>query len=229
MKKFDFLLLILLLSSYSCFAQKAEILKILAKHEINANVLDNNAKENAKNMRFSVKQTTESSNSYKVELAKYDGKKTAGQRWALQSVDGKMPGAGQVKAFLKAHPENIPIAPVDEESYRIIEDNEDGIIIRFGYLRDSLNKENSFLKDCTSKLFINRKTKLLEKQETQNNVPLKIKGIKVPKLLTIINFNYDKDTKKYLVLREQTNLVIQLLVITADNVVTSEYSNYEDQ
>ncbi|MCX2477019.1 hypothetical protein OQZ33_21980 [Pedobacter sp. MC2016-05] len=210
----------------NAFAQRSEVERVLSSYGISDVVLKSNPKENIKTTAYDLKQITSASSSEKIELASYDGSKAEGSRWELKSVNGKLPNTGQIKSFLKAHPDNPPIPVINEDTYKVVSKQDSMLIIEFSYLADKLTLENSFLKDCKGKLFINIKSKLLEKQEIENLTPLKIKGIKLVKLLTVSSFTFDKNLRCYVTSKEVTNFIIQLLLLTSDSVVTSEYSNY---
>ena len=199
---------------------------MFSRYGINMEVIENNAKENAKTMAYDLKQITSASSNEKIEFASYNGSKAEGSRWELKSVNGKPPTSGQIKSFLKAHPDKPPVPVIDEDTYKVVSQENNILTIEFSYLSNKLTNENSFLKDCKGKLFINIKSKLLEKQEIENLKPLKIKGIKLAKLLTVSSFTFDENLRRYFITNEVTNFVIQLLVLTSDSVVTSEYSNY---
>lgn len=218
-----FLLMFLSLTS---LAQRAEVVKVLNSYQIDAKVLNNQAKEKVKTLAFDLRQTTSFSTSEKIELAAYDGSKAEGTKWTLKSVNGKRPLAKEINSFIKAHPDHPPVATVDENSYKIISESNDKLVVEFSYLEASLTPENIFLKDCKGKLFVNKITKRIESQEVQSIAPLKIKGIKVSKLLTTSTYIFDRELGEYLITKETTNLIIQLLVMSSDSVITSEYSNY---
>ncbi|MCX2473782.1 hypothetical protein OQZ33_05520 [Pedobacter sp. MC2016-05] len=207
-------------------AQRSDVVKVLVRYQIDSNVLNNRAKESAKSMAFDLRQTTSLSTSEKIEIASYNGARADGSKWVLKSVNGRHPSDSEVKSFLKAHPEQVPVATIDQDSYKILSADHEKVVVEFSYLENSLTPENMFLRDCKGRIFINTNTKLLEKQEVQNQVPLKVKGIRITKLLTTSVYFLDQKSGVYLTREETTNLIVKLLVMTSDSVITSEYSNY---
>ncbi|MFC1226201.1 hypothetical protein ACFE6N_20525 [Pedobacter sp. BG31] len=227
MKTYTYTLLFIL-AAFTVKGQQSEVVKVLNRFQIDTSVLHHKAKENAAAMAFDLKQVTRTSASEKIALALFDGSKPDGNKWNLNSVNGKQPSLGQVKSFLKAHPVAPLIPVIDQNSYKIVSDKDDQLVVEFRYDADKLSPENLFMKDCKGQLFINAKTKLLEKQIIQNMAPLKVNGIKIAKLLTVSTFTFNQGLKQYLPLMETTNMVIQLLALTSDSEIISEYSNYKN-
>jgi hypothetical protein len=125
---------------------------------------------------------------------------------------------------MKTHPpDRIP----DEDSYKIVKEDQDHLVVSLKYNEASLDKEGAFMKDCISYLHINLRTKLLEKYETKSEKPLKIKILNVSSLNTEVNLHYSNEYKKYLVDNQKTAMTFRILGQTIESVIHDSFSNYQ--
>ncbi|WP_316838458.1 hypothetical protein [Pedobacter gandavensis] len=223
------LILITLLnfSVIASFAQKSVVLEAFAKHGIDTALLSTATKPRPDNYAFDLKYSSIASNKETVTLASYDPSKPEAERWTVISVKGKAPGKSEIKAFLKAHAKpQSQTARVDESTYKIEKENAEVLVISYKQDPASLPAEASFLKDCKLHMTINLKTKRLDKIQSLNEKPLKIKIFNAEKLDLVIKFNYNEMEKAYFVESEDLNLMVKFLGQLVPMETLSEYSNY---
>lgn len=95
----------------------------------------------------------------------------------MLDVNENTPTKKQIKKFNKAH--NITKlevnGQVDRASLRVLDDNPNTLVISFKYGRNTLPNKFSFLACCTGKAYINKRSKILERAEFTNDMPLKVK------------------------------------------------------
>jgi len=221
-------LLLLILSALPSFAQKSLVLKTFVKHGIDTNILDPTLRQKPKNYAFDLKYTSITSDKESVTLANFDPTKPEAERWAVISVKGKAPSQSEIKTFRKTHnaPENTA-GQVDDNSYKIEKETADLLVVSYKQNIALIPKEASFMKDCRLYLTINLKTKRLEKLQSLNEKPLKIKIFNAEKLDLLVTYIYDEAEKHYLTVSEDLNLMVKFLGQLAPMETISEYSNYK--
>lgn len=221
------LIVLLNLSVLASFAQKSIVLNAFAKHGIDAKLLETAVGQRPDNYIFDFKYTSISSNKETVTLAKYDPSKPVGERWIVISVNGKTPSKGDIKSFLKNHEkQQSQTAKVDESTYKIEKENAEVLVISYKQNPATLPAEASFLKDCKLHMTINLKTKRLEKIQSLNEKPLKIKIFNAEKLDLVIKFIYNEPENRYFVESEDLNLMVKFLGQLVPMETLSAYSNY---
>jgi len=226
MKKLLFLT-ILNFSVLMSFAQKSVILDAFTKYSIDPSILEMETKERPKDYMFDYKYTTITGNKESVTLAKYDPSKPEEERWTVISVKGKAAGASDIKAFRKNHSKPPVTARTDENTYKIEKENAESLVISYKQDAASLPAEASFMKDCRIYMTINLKTKRMEKLQSLNEKPLKIKIFNAEKLDLVVKYTYDEQEKRYFTESEDLNLIVKFLGQLAPMETISEYSNYK--
>jgi len=226
MKKISFYLLLLLISS-KAIAQKSVVLEAFGRHQINENILDPKIKQRPEDVAFDYKYTSVANDKEKVTIAKYDPSKAPDERWTVISVNGQGPSAGDIKSFRKDHSQVFNSAgKIDESSMKVEKETADELIVSYKVDAGSLPKASAFLKDCRNHLTINLKTKRLEKLQCLNEIPVKIKILKVQKLDLVIKYAYNEEQQRYLPMSEDLNLIVKFLGQEAPMETISEYSNF---
>lgn len=221
-----YLTLALMVFGSSAFAQKSETIKVLAKYNIEASVLDQNTTDNTQSYAFDLKQTTSAGGKDKIEIASYDPAKPEDDRWTLTSVDGQNPTNAQIKSFKNAHKTSTVGKKADDSSYKIVKDDKETVVISYKLDPALLDKDSGFMKDCITYLHFDTKSARMTKLETINEKPLRIKILNVPKLDTDVNFVYMAADKKYLPDNQKVMMTIKLLGQEVDTVIETVYSNY---
>jgi hypothetical protein len=226
MKRILFLI-ILNLFVLSTFAQKSVVLEAFKKYGIDPSILDPKGMQRPENYTFDYKYTTLTGNKESVTLAKFDPSKPEDERWTVISVKGKAAIASDIKAFRKNHSKPPVTSRVDENTYKIDKVNADLMIISYKQDPASIPAEASFMKDCKLYMTINLKSKRLEKVQSLNEKPLKIKIFNAEKLDLVVKLKYDENEKRYFTESEDLNLMVKFLGQLAPMETISEYSNYK--
>jgi len=221
------LLTVLNLAVLVSFAQKSVVLESFKKYGIDPSILDPKSTQRSEKYTFDYKYTTVTDNKETVILAKFDPSKPQEERWTVISVKGKAPSASDIKAFRKNHGKPPVTATIDENTYKIDKVNADFLIISYKQNPASLPAEASFMKDCKLYMTINLKTKRLEKLQSLNEKPLKIKMFNAEKLDLVAKYKYDENEKRYFTESEDLNLMVKFLGQLMPMETISEYSNYK--
>ncbi|TDQ11253.1 hypothetical protein [Pedobacter metabolipauper] len=226
MKKL-FLLTFLNLSVLVSSAQKSVVLDAFKKHGIDPSILDPASKEWPQNYKFDYKYTSVTGDKEKITLAKFDPSKPKEEQWTVISVKGKKPSTSDIKSFRKNQSKSPVSAKTDERTYKIEKENAEYLVITYKQDPASLPAEALFMKDCKLYMIINLKTKRLEKLQSLNEKPLKIKIFNAEKLDLVVKFTYNEQEKRYFTVSEDLNLMVKFLGQLAPMETISEYSNYK--
>lgn len=226
MKKLLFLSVLNLLVLMS-FAQKSAVLESFKNNGIDPSILDAKSTGRPENYTFDYKYTTVTGNKETTTLAKFDPSKPEEERWTVISVNGKTPGKSGIKTFRKNHGKPPVIAKSDESTYKIEKVNTDFLVISYKQDAISLPDDAQFMKDCRLYMTINLRTKRLEKVQSLNERPLKIKIFNAEKLDLVVKYRYDENEKRYFTESEDLNLMIKFLGQLTPMETISEYSNYK--
>jgi len=228
MKKQLLLLVFLNLTGLMCFSQKSVVLEAFAKHGIDPNILEPQAKQRQENYAFDFKYTSIAGNKETVTLASFDPSKPEAERWTVISVKGKTPSASEISTFRKNHSKAQPVAgQVSDSTYLIEKLTPEFLVISYKNDPASLPTEASFMKDCRLHMTINLKTKRMEQLQSLNEKPLKIKIFNAEKMDLVVKFTYNKAEKRYFTESEDLNLMVKFLGQLAPMETISEYSNYK--
>lgn len=217
------LLLSVLLQNVS--AQKQAVLDAFKNHGIDASILE--PRQQPENYSYDFKYTTITNDKATVTLAKYDPSKAMADRWTVISVKGKAPSQGEIKTFRKNRSKPPVNAKIDEATYLIEKETADYLVISYKQDPSSIPDEAKFMKDCRQHMTINLKTKRMEKLQSLNEKPLKIKIFNAEKLDLIVKFNWNEQEQRYFTESEDMNLIIKFLGQLAPMETISEYSNYK--
>jgi len=221
-------LLLFFLSILPTFAQKSAVLKTFAKYGIDTNILNPKSREKPKNYAFNLKYTSITNDKEIVTTANFDPSRPADERWTVIAIKGKSPSQSEIKTFRKNRsvPENISAA-ADDNSYKIEKENADQLVVSYKQDPSMLPQDASFMKDCRLYMTINLKTKRLEKLQSLNEKPLKIKIFNAEKLDLVVTFSFDEAEQRYFTLSEDLNLVVKFLGQLTPMETISEYSDYK--
>ena len=221
------LLMIVLLGALmqTASAQKQAVLDAFKKHGIEADLLI--PKQQPENYSYDFKYTSISNEKATVTIAKYDPAKPADDRWTVISVKGKTPSSGDVKAFKKNRSKKPSLPVIDDATYRIEKESTAYLVISYKQDPSSLPDEAKFMKDCRQHMTINLKTKRMEKLQSLNEKPLKIKIFNAEKLDLTVKYNWNEQEKRYFTASEDMILIVKFLGQPAPIETISEYSNYK--
>lgn len=223
------LLLIFLLSTYAMTgsAQKQAVLELFKKHNIDANILEQQSKPPVDDHSFDLKYNTISQNKEEIILASYDPSKPETDRWMVISVKGKTPTKSELKSFLKNHSKRPVTAKIDEASFLVEKETPEYLVISYKQDPASLPAEAQFMKDCRMHMTINLKTKRMEQIQSLNEKPLKIKIFNAEKLDLVVKFTWNEQEQRYFSESEDMNLIVKFLGQRVPMETISEYSNYK--
>jgi hypothetical protein len=213
-------------SVLTVMAQKQIVLDAFSKHGINESVLDPQNKQSSEDYAYDLKYTSISGNKESVTLVQYDPSKPADERWTVISVKGKTPSSSEVKTFKKNHSKQPVTAKVDDATYLVEKETPDYLVISYKQDPASIPQETQFMKDCRLHMTINLKTKKMEKLQSLNEKPLKIKIFNAEKLDLVIKYNWNEQEKRYFTESEDLNLIVKFLGQLTPMETISEYSNY---
>lgn len=226
MKKL-FILFFLSATALTASAQKQAVLELLKKHQIDAAILEQQNKPPLDDHSFNLKYTSVTQNKEVISLAQYDPSKPEADRWTVISVKGKAPSKSEIKTFIKTHTK-LPVSPkIDDASFLVEKETPDYLIVSYKQDPASMPAEAKFMKDCRQHMTINLKTKRLEKIQSLNEKPLKIKIFNAEKLDLTIKFTWNEQEQRYFIESEDLNLIVKFLGQLAPMETISEYSNYK--
>ncbi len=217
----------LLIANSFVFAQKSAVIEAFNKYNISTIILDSNAKKNAESYAFTIKSTLVTEGQKKVSDGKYDPAKNGTDRWELTSVNGGSPSKKDRNAFNKEHNQQIPIAMANQDSYKVLKDDSDYLVVSYYYDTATLVPDNMFMKDFPVVLYINKKTGRLERSEVVSPEPFKVKIFKADYMNANTTFVYIEKTNQYLPLKEEITMSIRILGRSAEIITINEYSDYK--
>ncbi|WP_214227714.1 hypothetical protein [Pedobacter sp. B4-66] len=221
------LLVILNLSALILFAQKSVVFESFKKYGIDPAILEINSGNRPENYTFDYKYTVITGDKETVTLAQFDPSKPEEERWQVISVKGKTPSRSEIKTFRKNHSKTPVAAKTDDSSYKIEKVTADSLVISYKQIPESIPEEAKFMKDCKLYMTVNLKTGRLEKLQSLNEKPLKIKIFNAEKLDLVVKYKYDEKEKRYFTESEDLNLMIKFLGQLTPMETLSEYSNYK--
>ncbi|MES2458912.1 MAG: hypothetical protein V4594_25400 [Bacteroidota bacterium] len=224
MKKLLTLLLLSVLTQ-TVSAQKQAVLDAFKKHDIDPVLLE--PRQQPDNYSYDFKYTSIAGEKATVTIAKYDPSKPLDDRWTVVSVKGKAPSSGEIKTFKKAHSKQPVVSKIDEATYLIEKETPEYLVISYKQDPSSIPDEAKFMKDCRQHMTINLKTRRMEKLQSLNEKPLKIKIFNAQKLDLVVKFTWNEQEQRYLTESEDLNLIVKFLGQLAPMETISEYSNYK--
>jgi len=213
----------------SSFAQKDVVLEKLAAYGITEETLGTGLQDHDATHAFDVDITTNNGTNNIVEVGRFNPLVPIGERWTLITVNDKAPSKKEIKKFNKAHNTKQPDinGEISDDSWKIVKDTEDEIIISFKYNKESLPKKFDFLASCTGKAFISKKTKRLVRATFTNDGPLKVKIFNVSKLEMIVDYHYIKEEKLYVMDTQHLDMQVKLLGQLVEVEELNEYYHYK--
>ncbi|MCF6360112.1 MAG: hypothetical protein L3J29_05040 [Cyclobacteriaceae bacterium] len=220
---------LLILCSVSSFAQKDEVLKKLVAYGITEETLSTGLQDHDATHSFDIDITTNNGTKNIVETGHFSPTVPVGERWTLKTVNGNAPTKKEIKKFNKAHNTQQPDinGEISDDSWKVITDTEDEIVISFKYDKESLPKKFQFLADCTGKAFISKKTKRLHKASFTNNGPIKVKIFNVSRLEMVVVYHYIKEENLYVMDTQHLDMQVKLLGQLVEVEELNEYFNYK--
>lgn len=209
------------------FAQKQAVLEAFAKYNIDTSILNLNARKNAEQYAFDVKTTTTIEDKQQVSIGKHDPALPEAEQWQLISWNDKAPSNKEVEQFRKTHDPNAPVATPDVQTYKVVQDDGSSLVISYQPDPASLVEDNKFLKGFVTTMYINLKTRRLERSETKSSGPFKIKIFNADMMNSNTSYVYIESQNEYLPLKEEVLIDLKILGRVAETITTMEYSSYK--
>jgi len=183
---------LLSLLSIPAFGQKQEVEAKLVEYGIAQAFLNTSLQDHDATHYFDIKTTTNDGTKNIVDIGYFNPELPVGKRWVIKTSNGVTPPKKEAKKFNKAHntKQKDINGKVDDNSWKIVSDTENEIVISFKYDRESLPNKFAFLADCLGSATINKKTKRLESASFVNEGPLKIKIFNVTELDMTVEYLY---------------------------------------
>lgn len=219
-------LFLLVASTFTASAQKSAVLDALAKHHIDASILNPESIKEPSDYGYDLKQTTIAAGKESITIANFDPSKPKEEQWTVVSLDGKSPSKSDIKTFRKNQSSPDDSSKPDESSYKVEKESPDYLVFSYKLDPNSIPKEAAFMKDCRSIMTINLKTKKLEQSQTVNEKPLRIKILTAEKFDLIMKYSWNEQAKRYVPIYQDLNMVAKFLGQSANVQTTTEYTNY---
>lgn len=228
----SFTMLVLSLSSTHVFGQKQSVADKLKALGLPSDFFEQT--DDKVNYSFIGITTTEGSSANTTPTSKkvtFSYKPNqAEQKYTLISINDTTPTEKEISDFDKNHNnknDNGKMGKPDPESFTILKEDENEMIIGFKYLPKSLPHKYKFLADCTGQFFINKSDKHVTKIKFFSDKEIKYKIFKIEKLDMTQNLKYMPETQSYIISNETVYLEIKLFGQIVSNKETTEYNQYK--
>jgi len=176
------------------------------------------------------KQTTENE-----EVYSFNPSLKAGKKYVLLEVDGKVPTEEQIENFNEIHntskakkEKSITKNAISSESMKIISDSDDQLVVEFAFDKKKLKDKDKFLKRCSLRIVLDKKSKELVKLEVTSRKPFR--KMMVAKILkTKKEFWVDKhpEFQIYIPVKVRSSMTIKAFGVNVYGEVTDEYSDHK--
>ena len=228
MRKISFIILVGL--SQPVMAQKAEVIARMENYGISPETLGSGLKDHDATHYFEIDVTTNNGTENIVEHGEFNPERPVGSRWKLLDVNGNAPTKKQIKKFGKLHntTKQQINGKVDDNSFKVVDDNAQELVISFKFDKNTLPNKFAFLADCTGKAYINKLSKRLEKAKFTNDKPLKVKIFNVQNLDMTVTYKYLEDDEMYVLQNEHLLMKVKLLGQLVDVEEINDYYSYKN-
>ena len=164
-----------------------------------------------------------------VEEGEFNPVLPVGERWKLLKINGRPPDKKEEKKFNKAQntvEDNIK-ADIDDQTYRIVDDNENELVISLKFKKESLPKRYTFLGKCSGLAYIDKHQKRLTRIEYRNEDPVKVWTYRATGLSLIQYFTFSEDERTYFIDREEMDIEVEDLGIGKSILCDINYTDYK--
>jgi len=206
-----------------------KIKKRLSELGISSDLSFKNLSENTAEYSYKATFTEITSDKTTVQIANFDPRKEQGSRWTLETVNGKTPSKKDIKKFNKAHnsTEEETAANPDENSIKIVSDDEHLLVIGLKYKESDLPEESKFLAQCDAELYFDKEAKRLYKVKFFNKAPLKIKIFNVVKLDMTVELMPSPEGETTVIQDQNTIMDVKMLRQMVEITHKAEYYDYK--
>ena len=218
-------LVLLALFTFTAAAQKTAVTDAFSKYGLDASILNAENLQQPDNFAYDFKQTTTTAGKVISTVARFDPSGAKDEQWTVISTDGKSPSKSDINTFRKNHSKPAP-ALADESSYKVEKETPDYLVISYKLNPAAADKEAAMLKDCRQYMTVNLKTRKLEKIQTLNEKPFKIKILNAEKFDLVTRYLWNDQAKRYFGINEDLNILAKFMGQAVTIQTVTEYSNY---
>ena len=164
-----------------------------------------------------------------IEEGEFDPANPIGEKWNLLKVNNEVPEKKDLKKFNKAHntvKENLN-AEIEEDSYKIVDDNENELIISLKYKKGTLPKRFKFLSECIGLAYIDKNLKRLTKIEYKNEYPVKVWHYKATGLALVQQYSYNENYNVYFISHEEMDITSNYMGMGISILLDIDYSDFK--
>ncbi len=164
-----------------------------------------------------------------VEEGEFNPELPMGEKWKLLKLNGTVPDAKTIKKFNKLQNtiKNNVNAEIDDDSYSIVEDNDNELIISLKFKKKTLPERYKFLGKCTGLAHIDKNLKRLVKIEYKNDYPVKVWNYKATGLALVQQYIHDEEENKYFIAHEEMDITSNYMGKGITILFDIDYSDYK--
>ena len=222
-----------LFSIMNLYAQREVIDKKLQEYGIPRDYIVNALKEGEAEYYFKFKSVTWLPTGLGmeeiVEEGEFNPELPIGEKWKLLMINGNVPDDKTRKKFNKVQNsiKNNVNAEIDDKSYRIVEDNDNELIISLRFNKKTLPERYKFLAKCTGHAHIDKNLKRLIKIEYKNDYPVKVWQYKATGLALVQQYIHNEDENKYFIAHEEMDITSNYMGKGITILFDIDYSDYK--
>lgn len=224
--KISTLTIIMLTYSVTAFCQRSEMLKAFEKYHIDVVPIDSLTSHNELRFNFDLTTRIVTESSEKIYKSSHDATKTGYSAWDLQTVNGGPSSGIDRNTFEKQHNGKIPSLMPDTSTYKIVKDDGKELVVSYQYDPNSMINDNKFMKAALVKLFFDATTGKLLRSEGGIDKSFKIKMFKANYMTSAVSYQFNEAIRRYLPVREEVSINLNILGRAIDMITTNDYSNY---
>lgn len=228
-------LIICIISLVNVFGQREEIDNKLKEYGIPGDYIVNALKDGEAEYFFKFKSVTwlptGTGMEEIIEEGEFNPVKPIGEKWKLLKINNRIPEEKDLKKFNKAHNtvKNNVNAEIEDESYRIVEDNDNELIISLKYKKQTLPKRYKFLNECTGLAHVDKNLKRLVKIEYKNDYPVKVWHYKATGLALVQQYIYNENENKYFIAHEEMDITSNYMGKGITILFDIDYSDFSKE
>ncbi len=159
----------------------------------------------------------------------FDSNTKLGERFTLNTVDGKSPSKREIKRFNKQKNKvnNSPSSKLSDDDFFVASNDETQAVIGFNIPADKVNPKIAYMAHCNGFITINKKSGHVIKIQIKSKEAFNINVFHVTSMLIDIELSYDENCKQYYATKERTETKALILGSTATIITEEVYSNFK--
>jgi hypothetical protein len=164
-----------------------------------------------------------------IEEGEFNPVFPVGEKWKLLKLNGEEATKKEANKFSKEQNtiKNNVNAEIEDQSFKIVKDNENELIISLKYKKETLPKRYRFLSECTALVYFDKNQKRLTKIEYTNDYPVKVWIYKATDLELIQYYKYNEDENQYFITREEMDIESNYMGKGISILFEIDYSDYK--